>query len=181
MGRFIGRRPDETPRIARRVATHLNPGEQVLAGIYLQRPGTRSAAMGGGSSAAVTGAIGGHAFGVAGEDDHDRRRLGSWIEQCAALGVDEPAAKRTIYAALVVTDARALVVRRSSLTRRLGELVLASPIDAAAVEVPRGGSELTLLVGGSPLRFELPQEHRFLPDVYRELPRLVADARAASA
>lgn len=178
MGRFIGRRPDETARLARRVAGHLEPGEEVIAAVLLQRPGTLSAEVKGATSGAVTGAIGGTAYAPGREDAEDRADRAGWVAQCEALGVDRALAERTIHSALVLTTARVLVVRRSSLTRRLGEPIGAWPVTEAHVDVPRGEQTLTLRVGDAPLRFELPQAHRFLPDVYRELPALVARARA---
>ena len=146
---------------------------------YIEHGGaTHSAEVKGATSGAVTGAIGGTAYGPGREDAEDRADRAGWVAQCEALGVDRALAERTIHSALVLTTARVLVVRRSSLTRRLGEPIGAWPVTEAHVDVPRGEQTLTLRVGDAPLRFELPQAHRFLPDVYRELPALVARARA---
>ena len=58
MGRIFGRRPDRTAAIARGVKDILAPGEVVVAGVDVQTPGTLGAAMQGGASGAVAGAVG---------------------------------------------------------------------------------------------------------------------------
>lgn len=174
MGRLMGRRPDETERIARRAAQFLDVNERVIAGVYLQRPGTTEAQLEGGSSAAVTAAVGVTAYTIPG-DDGPRE----WVQRLESFGVDPGVARRAIRIALVLTDSRLLLLRRgSTLTWRLPEVVAAwSLSDVDEVRVPRNGSTLVLVAGGRELVLELPQAHKFLPQVYRDLPKLVAKHR----
>lgn len=173
MARLMGRRPDPTPRMARAARRHLPHGETVLAGVQVQRPGTLQAALAGG----VSGATGTTPGLLPRLTDDDR----SWVRAAAEFGIDPPLAQRAIYLALVLTPSRLLLLRRSRLTRRVREPLAVWPVaDVDRIEVPRGGGTLTIHRAGAALRLELPLAHRFLPEVYRELPALLARAQAAT-
>src|SRR5690606_31737203 len=82
MGRLVGRRPDHTASIARALRSELAPGEQVVAGVYVQVPGVNEAAMSGGASGAVAAATG---SGVAFRDvDGDQP---AWVAAAGAMGI----------------------------------------------------------------------------------------------
>lgn len=176
MGRLFGRRPDLTQAIAPAVQGHLTPGERVLAAVHVQRPGTTSA----GTSAAVSGAVSGSVDlppSFAGEEyDAD----GSWARTLTSMGVEPGIAGRAVWLTLVLTTTRLLLLRRSRLTGRLRELAGSWSLrDVERLDVPRRGNALTIHGGTTALELELPQAHRFLPDVYRELPSRFQEARSA--
>lgn len=169
MGRLIGKRPDPTGAIAKAVRDHLDPGERVLAGVYVQQPGTLGAEMSGGVNAGLAGALG---TPISFSREPDPEHL-TWLEQTGRLGVDEGVAKRSIYLSLALTSSRLLVLRRSRLTRRTRELIAGWPLsEIDGLEVPRNREIIQVRVAGTVLTFELPHAHRFLPQVYRDLPKL---------
>jgi hypothetical protein len=173
MGRLMGRRPDPTLAIARAARRHLGPGEHVLAAIYAQRPGTLRAGLSGGASGAV-GATAGLPPRL--PDDEDQ---GPWLRDAAQIGLDDAMARRTIWLAIALTQSRLLLLRRSRLTRRPREVIAVWPLrDVDRIDVPRNGSVLTIHRAGAALRLDLPQAHRFLPEVYRDLPTRLAHAQA---
>lgn len=169
MGRLIGKRPDATAAIAKAIRGHLQPGEQVLAGVYVQRPGTTNAQAAGGSSAGIAGALGTGPTFRHGRDGTDER----WLAQTAALGLEVDVARRSVFLSLALTTSRLLLVRRSRLTRRPREAIAAWPIpELDGIAVPRNGSTLVIRRAADELILELPQAHRFLPQVYRDIPEL---------
>jgi hypothetical protein len=176
MGRLVGRRPDHTASIARALRSELAPGEQVVAGVYVQVPGVNEAAMSGGASGAVAAATG---SGVAFRDvDGDQP---AWVAAAGAMGIAPDDARRMTWSALALTTSRLLVARRSRLTRRVAGVVAAWPVgEIERIEVPRQREALTIHRGDRSLDFELPAAHKFLPDVYRELPTRLAEVRAAT-
>lgn len=176
MGRLIGKRPDDTRRIAKRVDRFLKPGEEVLAGVHLQQPGTFSAEMQSGTSAAVGAAM--DLPPTFPEDDPNQER--TWRGQTGSVGIDEATAKRSMFVYLVITSSRLLILRRSRLLRwRPREVIAAWPLaEIERVEVPHNGERVTVRHGAGFLTFELPQTHKFLPQVYRDLPALHEQALA---
>ena len=52
------------------------------------------------------------------------------------------------------------------------------PTDVDRIVVPRGSSTLRIVRGETELLLELPLAHKFLPEVYRELPAILDRARA---
>lgn len=177
MGRLIGKRPDDTRLIAKRIAEHLEPGEHVLAGVQLQRPGTFTAEL----EAGVSGAVNANFDLPPNFRDADPAMEEAWREQTATARVDAETAKRAIWVYLVLTSSRLLLVRRSRLLRwRPREVIAAWPLEEIErIEVPRNGDRVTVHhgVAGS-LDFELPQAHKFLPQVYRDLPSILEKNRA---
>src|SRR5690625_2451517 len=126
MGRFFGRRPDPTPTIRRALRRRfLALDEKVLAGVYVQRPGTNHAAIGGAGNAGVSATTGVYAASSGGQDED-----GKWLEWGAAAGnlpgVDPVVAKRAIFLTLALTDTRLLLVRRSRVLRGRHREVFAS-------------------------------------------------------
>ncbi len=178
MGRILGRRPDRTTAIARAVEGRLEVGERVIAGVDVQSPGTIGAGIAGGAGGAVAGALDtGPTVSRGGSAPHDR-----WMREATAIDIDGRAASRAVWMIMVLTTRRLVLIRRSRLTRRPREILAAWHLDDVdALRVPRGGSSITIAVGGVSLRLELPTAHRFLPDVYRELPRLFEEARGHDA
>lgn len=168
------RRRDPTPAITRAVRDHLSPGEEVVAGVHVQMPGTNSAAMTG----AVSGAVGATVDLPPSLGDSDDEGVRRWRGAAVAMGVDPEAVSRMIWSALALTTSRLLVLRRSRLTRRVVGVAAAWPVGEIEVTVPRQGSTLTIHRGEMTLPFELPNAHKFLPDVYRELPQRLAEVRA---
>lgn len=177
MGRFAGRRPDPTNGLARAVRGHLEPGEEVRAGIFAQRPGTFSAALEGAAGGATAGALDAPMSFRSDRGDADAVE---WSEQLVRLGAPSDLARRTVHAAVVLTSDRLLVLRRSNLTRRVKGLVLALPVQTVeTIEVSTRSSDLLIRCPDGFVHLELPQAHRFLPEVYRELPRLLREVQAA--
>lgn len=170
MGRFVGRRPDRTAAISRAVRDHLEPAEEVLAGVDVQVPGTHSAALHGGVSGATGAAAGGVPPSFRGGDTSHAR----WLADATSMDVDPAVATRLVWAAVALTSSRLIVLRRSRLTRRVNGLVVAWPIgEIERIEVPRQGRRLTVHRRGRTLTFELAVDHRFRPAVYDELPLLL--------
>ena len=146
----------------------------MLAGVQVQRPGTLQAALAGG----VSGATGTTPGLLPRLTDDDR----SWVRAAAEFGIDPALAQRAIYLALVLTPSRLLLLRRSRLTRRVREPLAVRPVaDVDRIEVPRGGRHPhDPPRRGGAAGLELPLAHRFLPEVHRELPALLARAQAAT-
>lgn len=177
MGRFWGRRPDQTEKIGRAIRHHLDGHETVIAGVHVQSPGTHAAGLAGGVSGAVAGATG-TPFSTSGLDsaEHDR-----WEQEAARTNVDARSTRRAVNMYLVLTDRRLLLVRRSRLTGRAREVLAEWPLaEGGAIRVPRNAQALILEHAQGSLHLELPLAHKFLPDVYRELPRLHRDACEAA-
>lgn len=171
MGRLWGTRPDPTARIARAVRRLLEADEPVLAGIDVQSPGAGTAGLAG-QSAAIGPAIGAPTTVEfsGGEEEH-----AEWLREAGAMGIDPVTAGRSVWMHLVLTESRLVLVRRSRLTRRPVDVVGAWPVaDVSRVEVPRNGSTVTVHRGEDRLRLELALAHKFLPDVYRDLPARLA-------
>lgn len=170
MGRLIGKRPDDTRRIAKRVARYLEPGEQVLAGVHLQKPGTLSAAMESGTSAAVGATMG---LPPSFPDDDPKEKRG-WDKETGAAGIDAETAKRTHWVYLVLTSSRVLIVRRSRMLQwQARELIASWPLEEIErIEAPRNRGHITVHHVAGSFTFELPQAHKFLPQVYRDLPAI---------
>lgn len=177
MGRFFGRRPDPTPAVRRALRRRfLDPGEEVLAGVHVQRPGTRMAQLSVGTSAGLGSAVASDSVTL------PRGGRREWEAAEPRLeGIDPAAAARTIWATLALTTSRLLLVRNSWVTRRPRQVLASWRLgDIDRIVVPRGGRSLSIVRRGEEVRFELPLDHRFLPDVYRELPALFDRARAAA-
>lgn len=180
MGRFFGRRPDPTPAIRRALRRRfLDLDEKVLAGVYVQRPGTNSAALGGAGNAGVSASTGIYSVSWGSEDeDHE------WLEWGMAAGnlpgVDPVVAKRTIFLSVALTDTRLLLVRRSRVLRGRHREVFASWLltEIDYLKVARGGNTLSIARGGAALVFEFPLSVKFLDRVYVELPALFDKAKA---
>ena len=174
MGRLIGKRPDDTRPIAKRVARYLEPGEEVLAGVHLQQPGTMSAELQTGASAAVGATMALPPRLPDGDPEQER----TWRRQADAAGLEEATVKRAHWVYLVLTSSRLLLLRRSRLLRwQPRELIAAWPVEEIErIEVPRNGAGLTIHHAGGSLTLELPQAHKFLPQVYRDLPAIHAEA-----
>lgn len=173
----LARYPDDTTMIARRIAHYLEPGETVLAAVFVQSPGTISAQIQGGTSAAGSAALGHYG----GDSPGDDKRHALWKQQFEQLGIDPELAQRTTKVVVAVTTSRLLLVRRGGATGRMRELLVAWPAgEVDRVTVPRRGNSLRIFRDGNELRCELPNEHRFIADVYRELPGIFAEVQAAS-
>ena len=181
-GRFLkrsllARYPDDTKLIAGRIARHLESGETVLAAVFVQSPGTISARMQGGASAGGSAALGHYGGDFPGGD----KRHALWKQQFEQLGIDPELAQRTTKVVVAVTTSRLLLVRRRTATGRMRELLAAWPAgEIDRVTVPRRGNSLRIFRDGAELRCELPNEHRFLADVYRDLPAIFAEVQATS-
>lgn len=178
MGQFFGRRPDPTPSIRRALRRRfLESGEEVLAGVYLQTPGTISAGIAGGTSAGIGSATGVH--GATFSRGRDPKVV-KWEEEAVRLhAVDPGVAKRTIWVALALTRSRLLLVRRSAVLRRPREMFASWPLpEVDSIKVPRNGSSLRIVRGGAELKFELPNGLKFLSEVYAELPAMFERAKA---
>ncbi len=177
MGRIFGRKPDKTRSIARFAARYLPDGEEVLAGVDVQTPGTWAEAMQASADAGVSAATGVYTFSVA---DDDKRS--GWQPEAGAAGIDPTVARRLVFATLALTPERLLLLRRSKPTRRLIDMVTQWPLDQIErIEVPRQSERLTIHFTDSSLTWELPFARKFLPAVYDELPKLLAEAKASRA
>lgn len=171
----VSNRRDPTESIARALRRFLEPEEGVLAAVAVQTPGTNAAAIEGAGSGAVAAAMDtGMSTSSAGAGKH-----AVWLEQAQRVGIDAKGASGATWLHLALTEGRVLLARRSRLTGRPRVLLAAWPVgDVDSLEVPRNGSSLTITVDGEPLRLELPRAHKFLPNVYRELPKRWERARA---
>ncbi len=175
MGRLMGRRPDPTRSVSRAVRRLLVPGEPVLAAVHVQRPGVFRASLLAGASGAIRGAIGSTLAPRVPDDDGARE---AWLTEAKEFGLARDIAEKSAYLTVVLTPGRVLLMRRSPLTLRPKEVIAAwSVLDIERIEVPRNGSRLILHKADTSLAFELPQAHKFLPDVYRELPARLAAAQ----
>ena len=179
MGRFFGRRPDPTPAVRRALRRRfLDLDEEVLAGVFVQRPGTNSAATSGAGDAGVSATTGVYAASSGGQDED-----GKWLEWGAAAGnlpgVDPVVAKRAIFLTLALTDTRLLLVRRSRVLRGRHREVFASWLlmEIDQIKVPSRGSTLSITRGSVDLVFELPLNLKFLDPVYVELPTIFNSAQ----
>lgn len=172
----MGKRPDDTARIAKRIAQHLEPGERVVAAVHLQKPGTLEAGMQVGASAAVGATMGLPPRFPDGDPGEER----AWRDETTGAGLDEEAARKAHWVYLVLTSSRLLLIRRSRFLRwRPREVIAAWPLrEIERIEVPRNGSAATIHHRAGALTFELPQAHKFLPQVYRDLPALHREAVA---
>jgi len=154
----------------------LAPDETVLAGLHVQRPGTFAAELIGGLNGAVAGAVGNSSFVSGGAKDP---KTNEWLNHAAELGIDPALAQRTLRMYFVLTDRRLVLIRRSRLTGRPRELLATWPlIELERIRVHRGSRDFRLTIAGvDGLRLELPNDHRFLPGAYREVPKRLAAAR----
>ena len=176
MGRFFGRRPDRTQAIGRAARRHLTTDEQVIAGVDVQRPGTTSAALQGGTSGAVGSAVGNLPPTFTGGE----MEASTWVVEATAAGIDERQARRIVWASLLLTSSRLMVLRRSRLSGKVKEPIFEWPIDEVErIDVPRNGDSITIQLADRSIRFELPLDHKFLPAVYRELPKRLASVKAS--
>jgi len=175
---FFGNRADPTAKVARAVRRFLAPDETVLAGLHVQRPGTAAAELSGAVRGAVAGAVGNTTFVPGGASDP---KTNEWLKHVGELGIDPKLAQRTLRMHFVLTDRRFLLIRRSRLTGRVREMLAAWPLSGLErIRVHRGSRDLRLTIAGvDDLRLELPNDHRFLPEAYREVPKRLAAARKA--
>lgn len=170
MGRLIGKRPDDTRRIARRISRFLEPGEQVLAAIHVQRPGTLSAGLQGGAS----GAVGATVDAPPTPPEADGKQSKAWQEQTERAGIGVEEARRSTRLYLVLTASRLMLVRRSRLLQwRPREVVAAWTLEEIdRIRVSPHRQAVTIDRGTGSMTFEFPVALKFLPDVYRELPTI---------
>lgn len=166
MGRFFGRRPDRTQKIAGAIRGHLEEGERVVAAVDVQTPGTLGAAFEGAASGAVSGAADVPISFVGESEDRN-----AWLaESVPIVGAD--AARRLVYASLALTTSRLLVLSRGKVTRRIGDLVAEWPVDEIEwIRYSGNSHEMVIHLHGRTLTFEVELAPKFLPPVYRELPR----------
>ena len=177
MGKLFGKRPDRTGEIERRIQRQLKAGERLVAGVHVQRPGTNFAAMAGGASGAV-GATMGLPPRIPDQDPAERER---WLAEVTAVGAGDRAG-RAIQLIVALTTHRLLLIRCGRVGGRPREVMVAWPVaQVESIEVPRNGSTLVLNIARESLTLELPLAHKFLPDVYRRLPRLLDEVRSADA
>lgn len=175
MGRFFGKRPDLTTEIAGSIRTELLSGESVLAGVHVQRPGTNANAISGAASGAVVGALGTPPTIPGG----DPEGTAEWRQEAERAGSDADSTAKAVWLILVITTKRVLLIRRSRLTGKPRGILAAWPVSrVAGIRVPRSGSSVHVDLEGASLQLELPVAHKFLPDVYRNLPKHLEDARA---
>lgn len=179
LAKAFGRWGDDTKRIARQMKQYLDAGETVIAAVYLQRPGTTNASVQGGAAGATTGAVGADT-GIYSSAPFRRRdpHIDRWVDETGAMGVEPQVARRAIKLALAVTKSRLVLAYRSYVTGRVQGVLVAWPLERVeAVVVPRRERSLTITADNADLRCELPNEHRFIADVYRDLPKIVEMAR----
>lgn len=159
---------DATKRMEKWLGGRLGSDEVVLAGVSAHREGTTSAAMLGATSA-ILGAEAGS--GVSFRDVPDRDG-----------GAGDGQAALSPYLYLVLTSRRVLVVRRSALGRPK-DVAFEAPVEAVdALRLKPSAGRLELLLhGGHALTFETPKAPKFLPEVYRRLPALLARAKGGEA
>lgn len=180
LAKAFGRWGDDTEKIARQISGFLDPGEEVLAAVYVQRPGTRSARIQGGASGATAGAIGADTGNFAFSIRDGAAEPATTGQKHGAAGVDPRRGREAIKLIFALTPARALLVGRSYLTGRVGDLLAAWPLrEIEEVNVPQNGNSLRIVVAGTEVHCELPNDHRFIAQVYRDLPRIFAEARGA--
>jgi len=153
---------DATTRLRRRLAGRLHSNETVSAAVSVHRPGTTAAALGGGAGGAVAAVSGtGVTFDDAPADSGDRSVLDAGP-----------------YLYLVLTSHRVLVLRRSVFGRAKDVVLDASLDEVQAIEMKPNSSRIELrLSGDRTYAFETPKAPKFLPEVYRRLPALLAEAR----
>lgn len=182
VAKAFGRWADDTEKIARRMPPYLEPEEKVLAAVYVLRPGTTSARIQGGASGATTGAVGADTGVFAsGRSGREGTQFTRWLAQAEAVGIDPQLARQTIKLVVAVTTMRVLLIRRGYATGRMQELLAAWPLATIEkIAVPRNGKSLQIFREGRELRFELPNEHRFIAQVYRDLPQIFDDARVST-
>jgi len=157
---------DPTGRIARAVRGLLEPGEDVVLAVKVQRPGTHSAQLEGAATGAISGATD-TPYAARGGTDPDHAR---WLEQAVSLGIAPEAAQRVIHLFLVITSSRVLLVRRSRLMGRAQELIAAWPrTSLRASKITATSHTVQLEVDGAPLHLELPKAAKHLPAAYREI------------
>lgn len=150
----------------------------MLAGVYVQRPGTNHATIGGAGNAGVSATTGVYAAS-SGNKEEDSKWL-KWGTAAEKLpGVDPVVVKRTIFLTLALTDTRLLLVRRSRVLRGRHRELFASWLltEIDQIKVPRGGSTVSIARGSANLVFELPLSLKFLHRVYVELPSLFERVR----
>lgn len=127
-----------------------------------------------GATSGAVGATVGNAFSFSRDDP------GPWLRVTGEFGIEPGIARRAVWLTIVLTNERLLLVRRSRLTKGLREVAGAWSLrEIERIEVPRNGNSLTIHKPDAALRLELPHLHKFLPDVYRELPARFAEARDA--
>lgn len=182
IAKAFGRWGDDTATITRRIAHHLAPEEEVLAAVYVRRPGTAGASLEAGTRGAISSAAGadGGVTSVRAARTDDPAFL-RWIRQAESFGLEAQVARRAIKLIVAVTSTRLLLLRQAYASGRVRELIAAWALsDIEKIAVPRGSASLTIYRAGSELRLELPNAHRFLAPVYRDLPNVVKKAQAAA-
>lgn len=154
---------DATKRMRRGLAGQLGPGEVVLAAASVHRLGTTTDALLG-AAAAIATESGATSF-----------------RQARPAPTRGATVDASPYLYLVVTTRRVLVLRRSALGRAR-DIVFEVPVaDVSALQLKPGASRVDLrLDDRRTLGFETPKAPKFLPDVYRRLPELLADAKRQS-
>lgn len=139
---------DFAKKIRKSCAEHLEPGEEVLAGTFVQPPGAirRQVAMG-----AVGGAIG----AVVGEKMAAKRQAEAGDRPTEGLVVDIPAGK----AVLGITDRRFLVFGHSALSGKPKGLNAAFGLEQiASLDLQQGklaGKLLVTFVDGTTIDFDV--------------------------
>jgi len=138
-------------------------GEVVVAGVELGLAGLAAASLG----AAATAGDSAPSF----RHDAELARSKAQAEDAGAKGV-------RFY--LVLTDSRLLLVRRSVLGRAR-EAALDVGVEEVEAIRSRPQSHLVVveLADGRRIELETPKAFKFLPDVYRELGRLLDQQRKA--
>lgn len=152
---------DRTARLARRLRSRLEPGEQVLAAVAMNARGTMGAALSGAARAADgVASVGGDDGGVSARH--------------AALGI------RGVRFYLVLTDARLVLVRRN-LFGIAAEVTFAVPVEQVErLRITRQTLSVPVrLTDGRVIDLETPKAGKHLPAVYLELSDRLAAARAA--
>jgi hypothetical protein len=159
---------DATKRMRRRLAGRLHDDETLLAAVSVHRTGTTAAGLRGATAAIGGGPAAGVAFRA--DEDADAARAGD--------GRGSGPAGASPYQYLVLTSRRVMVVRRS-VFGRARDVVFEVPVErVTALQLRPGVGEVELrLADGRTLAFETPKAPRFLPEVYRRLPGLLAGAR----
>lgn len=154
---------DATKHLRRRLAGKLRPDETLLAAVSVHREGTTAAALDGISAAIAA----------------DQTTSVSFRETSAPDRRGGPQIDTGPYLYLALTSRRVLVVRRSALGLAR-DVVFEAPIgevDALGLR-PRSSAVELRLSGDRVLELETPKAPRFLPEVYRRLPDLLAEAKA---
>lgn len=157
---------DATKRLRRRLARQLHPDETVLAAVSVHREGTTTAALLGARAASTPGS----AF----KYDVPTSERNRWAESAGNAGP---------YLYLAVTSRRVVVVRRSVLGRAR-DIVFEAPLGqvrSLAMKPNNAGHVELELSDDRVLLFETPKAPKFLPEVYRRLPDLLAEAKGREA